>query len=407
MLHNRATSAPSSHQIPKKSRNGCLQCKRRKVKCNEQAPRCHNCSYRRVKCSYESSCNELPAATDRIPTTQSQYAGQVSTRSFNFPVQLSWSGNISPEDFELMHHYTTTASLSFADYDVYRPIWQVAVPREAQSYQFLMHIILALSAMHIRHLRHPHNLQALRYKELAHKHYQNAVTSFRSKVLEMDASNTSAVFAFSHLSLYFSFGSAQFANISQMQDPIGELLDIFVLLRKAMDNLTLAWDLVEAGSMAIFLQRGPLITDRRYLPAEISMGLELMEQTCQQFIESSQVGPIATETYRTAIQQLWDSFVMAQTKKKDWAMTLRFIMILPERFSGYLQQREPLALIILAHFCVILHRAPTRWWAEGWSTHVVGAVFEALPQDWRYAISWPMKEVGLDKEKDIEMSSGM
>ncbi|PGH29786.1 hypothetical protein GX50_07457 [[Emmonsia] crescens] len=409
MSHN-----PAGRKIPKKSRNGCQQCKARKVKvgllelshvgpCDEQAPCCRNCKYRQVNCSFRSQWGQPSSFISyRYPQASNQVQKNnllLSARSpLVPPLQSAAHNGATPlQELELMHHYATTAFVSLADYEVYRSVWQVTVPREAQSYRFLMHVILAISALHISHLRDSENGKGLPYKELARTHYDDAVATFRSTVPQMTKSNSSAVFAFSHLTIYFAFGSSKFSvNNGRMEDPIGELLDVFTLLRTAMETLRSSWDSLADGPLAVLLQRGPAITDRQYLPPDIAMGLELMEQFCQSLPAMRDNDGTVNETYQVAIQQLWDSFVMAETKRKDWSMALRFPIIFSEQTLLSLRRREPTALVLLAHFCVLLHRAPTRWWAEGWSEQVIDAVFRSLDQRWRHAMAWPMKAMGVD-----------
>nr|KMM70936.1 hypothetical protein CPAG_07245 [Coccidioides posadasii RMSCC 3488] len=398
---------PWHYRIPKKSRNGCQQCKRRKVKCDEQGPRCRNCRHRKTQCSFESQCAPKshsapsPAPETHASTSIVQGLGQQPVRSLDDQVpvdlRLLYPSNPDPvEDLELMYHYTTVTFLSFIDYDMYKPVWEVDIPREARSQQFLMHLILAVSALHINHLWTSKNLPALSYKEAAQRHYNAAVTIFRSTVPTMTKSNTSAVFAFSNLSIFFAFGSAQFSSRrKRLENPVDELLDIFILLRKAMATIRRSWHILEKSPLGILLQRGPQITDRRYLPVETSMALELMEQHCLHVLTLNSTESTLNPVYQKAIDQLWDSFVMAQTKRKDWSMALRFPMIFSDPFLSYLRCRDSVSLIILAHFCVILYNAPARWWAEGWSVQVINAIFENLPQNWRYTISWPMEVVGL------------
>ncbi|OJD15371.1 hypothetical protein AJ78_04376 [Emergomyces pasteurianus Ep9510] len=401
MSHDQA-----GRKIPKKSRNGCQQCKARKVKCDEQAPCCRNCKYRRVNCSYQSQCGQsssfipyrygipqLPQQSNRVQKNDLLSPA----RSPIIPLtQLAHNGTTPLQELELMHHYATTAFVSLADYEVYKSVWQVIVPQQAQSYRFLMHIILAISALHISHLRDSDNGKESSYKDLAHTHYDDAVAEFRSTVPQMTKSNSSAVFAFSHLTIYFAFGSSKFSiNNGRMEDPIGELLDVFTLLRTAMETLRSSWDSLADGPLAVLLQRGPEITDRQYLTPDLSMGLELMEQFCQNDPTIQDSDGNVNESYQTAIRQLWDSFVMAETKRKDWAMILRFPIIFSEEILLSLRRRDPTALVLLAHFCVLLHRAPTRWWAEGWGEQVMVAVVKSLDQRWRHSIAWPMKAIGV------------
>ncbi|KAK2748752.1 hypothetical protein FQN57_000333 [Myotisia sp. PD_48] len=462
-----------SKSVFRKSRNACLQCKKRKVKCDEQAPCCHNCKRRRAKCSFETHSIDIPGFTTEeserpaeiswniptflIPAVDSDVVADDDDASTKSNSDLpTWSltkhsstlktgiegplallpgqpghaiSTPTPQEHELMHHYATIVFRSLADYDAWKPVWQIAVPQETQSFRFVKHGLLALSALHIHHLRfgttnHTNTTpQELAYKELALKHYNTAISDFRLTANQLVLSNLNAVFAFSHLIIFFAFGSSKLAaNKGGMQDAIGELLDLFSLLRKSMAVLRVNWNLIEAGNMRVLLHRGPAVRDRQYLTAEVATALELVEDLCMEqtfssrrqweeamehehyheteldlesFDGNGRNNDHSRKVYRLAISQLWDSFVMAETKRKDWGMALRFPMIFSDCLMACFTAREPLALVILAHYCVLLHRAPMRWWAGGWSTQVIGAVCKALPQDWRHAVSWPMTVVKL------------
>lgn len=325
---------------------------------------------------------------------------------------LNSSSNTAPGTCELMHHYATTAFLSLVDYEIYKPVWQFVVPKETQSYQFVMDGVLALSALHIDHLRsgsaeRTHvEKKGTFYRQSALKYYGSAIAKFRSTITDVNSSNINAVFAFSHLTIFFVFGcssSKRLRNTSETlesEDPIDEILNVFNLVRKAMNVLRVNWESVLGGPMSILLQRGPPIMDRQYLPVDIVTALELMDSLCSEYLDTlSENHGIKLsdikETYETAILQLWDSFVMVHTKRKDWAMALRFPIIFSETLFSYLNAREPFALVILAHYCVLLHKAPVRWWAAGWGERVIAAIFKVLPQDWKYAVSWPMTVVGI------------
>ncbi|KAG5287258.1 C6 zinc finger domain-containing protein [Histoplasma ohiense] len=407
----------TARKISTKSRNGCQQCKARKVKCDEQAPYCRNCKYRRVNCSFLSQWSQTPSfkppTHSRLqpcqPSNETQQNSFLSSGLSTIFPPTTCAHNRSPllQQLELMHHYATTSFACFSDYEAYRSVWQITVPQEAQSYPFLMHIILAISALHICHL-HDSDHRKGSYKELARAHYLDAVVAFRSTVSQITRSNSSAVFAFSHLTIYFAFGSSKFSvNNGRMEDPIGELLDVLLLLRTAMEALRSSWDSLVDGPLAMLLQRGPTITDRRYLPLDIAEGLELMEQLCHSLPLTRDAHVTPHETYQVAIQQLWDSFVMAETKRKDWSMALRFPIIFSEQTLLSWRRRDPIGLVLLAHFCVLLCRAPARWWADGWAEQVIDAVSRSLDERWRHAIAWPMKIIGMHlQDSDLNSANG-
>lgn len=79
--------------IPKKghtkSRRGCHNCKRRKVKCQETRPECHNCVRFGLRCVYP------------VP--------QALVVSAPLPALQSTPGTFSMEDLRFFHHFLVTA----------------------------------------------------------------------------------------------------------------------------------------------------------------------------------------------------------------------------------------------------------------------------------------------------------
>lgn len=158
-----------------------------------------------------------------------------------------------------------------------------------------------------------------------------------------------------------------------------------------MQTIRESWNLVEESAMSLLLERGAPEPDRKCLTPDAVDALKYLEQFCELALESEEKQK--QEVYQAVIQQLCESFVMAEAKRVDWGVTLRFPIIISEAFLTYLKAREPMSLVILAHYCVILHRAAARWWAVDWSAQVIEAVFESFNRDWRRAISWPLEVV--------------
>jgi hypothetical protein len=328
---------------------------------------------------------------------------------------MSQSNELTPKNAELLHHYVTAASSSLADYDSFRPVWQVSVPQEAQSFGFLMDGILAISALHLGSLYYSPAFtscerQALPYHELAHRHYDAAVSCFNTGVKQLTPANTNAVLAFAHLSVYFAFGSSPAlpsafvsldhdTNKTVTEQPIDDLLEVILLFRKAMAVLRTAWSLLADSTMSILLQHGPEVTDSAYLPTDIRIALEQLGALI--LSQQSQHNPeleLPSNVYICSYAWLLSSFVMAETRPSDWSISLRFPMNVPEALIGQIRSREPLALVILAHYCVLLHRAPVRWWAVGWGSKVLKAVCHCLTGKepvWTEHIAWCTAAVGV------------
>ncbi|KAI0137312.1 C6 zinc finger protein [Xylariales sp. AK1849] len=102
-----------------KSRRGCYNCKRRRIKCQETRPACGHCVKTCLKCEY-------PAAPQVIRQPQHQ-----------IPL-------FSLQDMRFFHHFLQT---SVPHYPIGNEgIWTYEVPSLSQNYEYLMHAILGLAA---------------------------------------------------------------------------------------------------------------------------------------------------------------------------------------------------------------------------------------------------------------------
>ncbi|KAE9372721.1 hypothetical protein N431DRAFT_505051 [Stipitochalara longipes BDJ] len=115
----------------KKSTQGCLECKRRKIKCQEKRPRCDNCARLSLRCRY---LPEAAAIATRLP------AHRMSS--------LHIANVFSLTDMRLFHHFLVAA---FPHFPV-RPdnIWLSYITPIGHQCEYLMHAMLALSASHLR-----------------------------------------------------------------------------------------------------------------------------------------------------------------------------------------------------------------------------------------------------------------
>ncbi|PYH87397.1 hypothetical protein BO71DRAFT_489607, partial [Aspergillus ellipticus CBS 707.79] len=126
----------------RKSIRGCLRCKARKVKCNEQHPQCTNCQRHGVPCEYpplETRAYTQPRPLQRRPPPV--------PRSLPSPELASLP---SKTDLRLMHHYVTATARTMGTAHIPNvgSMWHNAVPEMAFEYQPLLHTLLAVAAAH-------------------------------------------------------------------------------------------------------------------------------------------------------------------------------------------------------------------------------------------------------------------
>lgn len=55
----------------------------------------------------------------------------------------------------------------------------------------------------------------------------------------------------------------------------------------------------------------------------------------------------------------------------------------------------PAALILLAHYCILLARLDSHWYMSGYSKNLFSRIYNQLDQEWRQLLYWPLEEIGL------------
>lgn len=120
------------------------------TQCDEKGPPCSNCISRELTCSYlrassrpETRGDQTPAPLATVLPSPPQPLGIPSPAASTPP-------NVSGvRELELMHKYSTETYKSLCTSNSGHYVWQIAIPRMALQYDFLMNGILALGALHI------------------------------------------------------------------------------------------------------------------------------------------------------------------------------------------------------------------------------------------------------------------
>jgi hypothetical protein len=146
------------------------------------------------------------ASSHDAPTSISRPPSGDPFRAFNdrlatgtwFPQE--WTS----QDPELMHHYTLHTSKTLARRPEMQEAWQATIPEIAYGYEFLMHGILGLSALHLSHLK-PEKYS--HYLANAGFHMSLGLRSYRRILMAPSQENCFALFCFSGLIMVYIYAS--------------------------------------------------------------------------------------------------------------------------------------------------------------------------------------------------------
>ena len=416
-----------SRRLHQKTRHGCNQCKARKVKVSQALPNSEGafnliypkqCDENRLGCSRcirsgtQCSLAELqlsglplvkrPTGSEPFTPTSELKLGSFDVRSCRFrrpssqdaaietplSLQIHIRSQLSLLDLELMHHYSTVTCFEISRIPAKQSTWQIAVPREALIYPFLMHALLAISAAHLMHTR-PSKQHM--YEEAATKHRNLALTSSIPFLNNITPTNCHALFALSNivsvLSLVFPHPSAP--PLSGLpSDPLDTTLEFFTVIRGVKTVLSSAEEWIAQGPLATVLQHNwhPSLAP---LADDVKEAFERLERRGEEAAEE----PVLFEAYARAIQRLKVAFQTDEVVRDEPGLAFIWPVVVPERYIMGLRDRTPMALAILGHYAVLLHSSKGPWWLEGRGRLLLEAVCQVLPSEWLLAVDWPRETI--------------
>lgn len=297
-------------------------------------------------------------------------------------------------DLALMHHWTlaTCRTIGALDNENYHSIWQIQVSELAQAYPFLMHALLSTTSMHlaITETSRP----SATYIDSSQNHYTASLNLFKQDVTQVNNSSTprlgEAVWCFSVLIMHVSFAMGRLGT-SLGQHAIGTFADVLHAFRSAFSVLIPLHTSLQNSEIAGLLEH---TRHRRThpLPPEVDASLHNLQSTMD-----SQRGAFSLQELtllEKALSSTRHFFTLVSPHPSTWSHILQWPFSLDPSFFQLLQNRNPVALALLAHWCVPIHYAPERWSVGDWAVVVVRDMeMELVGSEWIHAIQWPLGEI--------------
>ncbi|KAH8805910.1 hypothetical protein F5884DRAFT_680921 [Xylogone sp. PMI_703] len=372
----------------KKSRKGCINCKKRHIKCDEKHPTCTNCTNYGTVCSFSQHLSP-PISSRSTPdsqTTSSKHAapsnGLVSTGH----------NELNVGDLELLHHFTTVTCYTLSSVPSDCRLWQTPIVKEALDHPFLLRGILALAAFHLSRLK---PAQSTEYIVKASTHQDLAIFEFRPILQKISASNCLAVFLFSGVLALETFASMR----SSLDSNIGSLdgmLHCIHLVRGIEMSLT-AWmptiQMAEASGIICFPGCEQIeYADVTLLDYETKLVFSQLDNLCGCVSD-----PGAASAYAHAVKTMRNIFATVENPKtrSTVAITAYWLYQISHTYVLLLRERVPEALVVLAHYAVLLHRHDSYWYFDGWGRQLVRVIGDVLGPSWNVHLEWPRRMVGL------------
>ncbi|KAF1987648.1 hypothetical protein K402DRAFT_462534 [Aulographum hederae CBS 113979] len=420
----------------RKSRDGCKNCKRRRVKCGEEKPACMNCINFSIHCDFStgghvagsSSGPSEPSTMDTTaprkrgrprkewtspeatPTSTSTENDVRSTTLSSTPTDL---GTLSPTaattgpsdptapaplnvaDIELLHHYTTTTWRGLGP----QPLWQTEVISIGIPHPYVLHFILAFSALHLAHLNPS---KRRHYSILADQHFSSGLQKVTLVLPNANEENAQALYVSALMVCYCTFANGPNRGDFLVFSERGKTVWLPLLggVKSIMETFGPA--VIFHGPLAHMDVSGDESTYESTATKEKWPTLEWEQpfDALRELVETTPLqDPALRDAYLRSLANLRACFEATfgrasdgtYTGKPEDSVIFSWLYKLEEDFVQGLQAREPVALVVVVYFALLMKIYEGRWYLRGWVEHIMTRVQAGLGEELREWIRWPVE----------------
>ncbi|KIW99502.1 uncharacterized protein Z518_11241 [Rhinocladiella mackenziei CBS 650.93] len=314
---------------------------------------------------------------------------------------------------ELLLHFTscTAQSLAGSDKDDHPIVkfWAHNVPRLGLSHHFVLDLTLAVAGYHLAYLRAGEGRQQ-DYEALAERHMAAGLAEMTKVLPNLDDNNCGALYVSAVLVCYCAFAAGStspddllLCNIRD-ENPVRwlPLIHGVRLIRTTADPAILFSGLMAPLDESNGPSPDPGPTFARECFSRIEWEKPLYE--LRSYIAS--YGGPDVDVYLRAFDTL--SLIYKATYGKadgshggppENQFILGWLYRMEDSFVACLRRKEPLALLLLAHYALLFRTMGKRWYMRGWCDHLLVRIRDFLGEDFVTWLRWPMQQAGVGVEQ--------
>lgn len=371
-----------------KSRTGCQRCKEKHVKCDEARPVCGTCARYNVPCVAKAPPPKV--AQSQLSRTASPPALSVSPRPHLGTSQSRSALTLS--EFGLLHHWIVEVADSFQISPGFHNAWRGRFVTAALHHEFFLHMMLMLSALHLSLTRSPAFHET--HRAFILEGCSGATAGFRKEAENIHASNCHVVQSFPFLLSIYALALPQFDREAEGdRATLDEIIHILSLIQSNSftRNTTNPWMHLRELEPWVELEDFSGGSDEAQWDLTLARALDNL----QPWIDASDDAPASQQVNSRAVKAFIESISAYHLKKNLRPMSFPAV-VKPEYFD-LLRHRNPMALVILAHYAVVLWYCREQWWCSNWGWRVVSVVASMLPKRYVVALAYPFQVLNLEE----------
>ncbi|KAJ5624898.1 hypothetical protein N7510_001207 [Penicillium lagena] len=326
---------------------------------------------------HQPSC-QPPDRNLHSPSPKADLLDLLCTSPEGTPSKEDWA-----LDLELMHHFSTVTCNTIAVRPDARYTWQYVLPTEGYSNEYVMHGLLAMAAMHCSYL---YPAQRDRYSKASAYHQAAGLKEFRDLIASpIDASNWQPVFCFASMITVHVYCSGAVYGVAEKTKWAPFVFSVWIEDEKLPPNLaTLKHSLLPPDTWTQIDRLRQFIQDYPF-PHSSSTSHSNQYQDHDR-----------RNDYKSALSSLESSIRQIELAGPniEFGMPILWAYRLSKRFRDDLEAYQPVALILLGHWCVLLHLVDHYWFVNGAARQLFEDIEKKIVhtgfQNW---LTWPRQWV--------------
>ncbi|OAL56397.1 hypothetical protein IQ07DRAFT_6104 [Pyrenochaeta sp. DS3sAY3a] len=424
-----------------KSKLGCTECKRRRIKCGEERPDCSNCRRRNFTCSFHvfdpAPRSTIPVATGNKVSSRIHVFSQIPDDLHTTQVGHGLlDANVQAalmEDFpessrslylSILQHFATNTIPTLSYGAAAQVAWQKAIPSLATSHKFVTNGVLAVGALHLSELAATDEEHEL-YDKIAATQMNYGMAQYRVEVQNVSTGNAEALFAFSATITAFVLFTAGVESASILKSISGGKLPakevvasitklvsatcrILRGIRGVLVIIVPCWDHIQSGPL------GPVV-NRDWWPAAVPVTQEQVEddqklrQLEKMWSRPGRTYEYSFDTLRSTLKYLRESFALVSGLRNlsqsndpsgdtpfDWTSVVQWPIALSLEFLTLLEQRRMEAWVLLAHFAILPAKFSGTLWVDSLAVNLLSTAALVIgEEEWDW-IAWPANTISID-----------
>ncbi|CVL08707.1 uncharacterized protein FMAN_06855 [Fusarium mangiferae] len=360
----------------KKSRKGCLECKRRHIRCDEGKPICINCITAERSCEYRErkspNLNDATLSSSELNATLMQDADNSSATS-SLRIKKAQTTDVNMSHLELLAHF------SFA---IYAPeleeddLSTKLVLEAALKEEYLMLEVLAISA---RHLSTTDTDEADCYSRKAVELQTKAIELFNNADTVAADDNPIARLLFSSV-----LGRHMLVDVLARRDAdLETFIDRFTQgarVHRGVRAVTTAqeWEILLTSKVGPLITKGLDPLGYHDTPPLRPHFTSLLSRTARLDDHDKEACTKALCMIEGALDDL------QYPDRSSFALRMIFVwpILLPERFIVLLERGIPEAIAIMGRYSILLHAGESLWQVMDVGPYLLMLVSSFLGSDW-------------------------